>query len=331
MNCEMAQERIALAAYGELPAELLDELEEHIALCAACRTERAEVLAFQVIADTHPVAEPNPNLMARARLRLDEALDALPPRRWYERFGNRLRNPFAGLRAAPIAAMLLAAASSGLLGGYELAQNRSVAVAQPAKTANAAMPSASQAPQAEPSLPALASVASISSVAHRPNSSIVDVRYNQLVPRHVEGSLDDPRIRQLLMLATHKASSASVRGNSVALLADECRSGRGCQATGIRETLMVALRSDRNPTVRQEALYGLQPYVAEDMRVRNAILKAVLNDSDPSIRSAAIGLLTPDEADTSVRQVLYSVSNYDNSPQIRNVSRQVLSQVPEIQ
>jgi hypothetical protein len=37
------------------------------------------------------------------------------------------------------------------------------------------------------------------------------------------------------------------------------------------------------------------------------------------------------EADTSVRQVLYSVSNTDSNPQIRNVSRQVLNSVPEIQ
>jgi hypothetical protein len=47
--------------------------------------------------------------------------------------------------------------------------------------------------------------------------------------------------------------------------------------------------------------------------------------------AAAIGLLEPVEADTSVQQVLYSVSNSDENPQIRNVSRQVLSRVSEIQ
>jgi hypothetical protein len=67
------------------------------------------------------------------------------------------------------------------------------------------------------------------------------------------------------------------------------------------------------------------------MRVRDAVLEALMNDRDPQIRSNAISLLEPVEADTSVRQVLYSVSNSDDNPQIRNVSRQVLSQVPEIQ
>ena len=174
-------------------------------------------------------------------------------------------------------------------------------------------------------------MASISGIVRQPNSEIVDVSYNQIVPRHLEGSLDDPQIRQLLMMATENTSSAGVRNDSVALLAAECRAGHSCQPAGIREALMVALRYDRSPKVRQKALEGLEPYVADDMRVRDAVLEAVLNDNDPAIRTAAIGLLQPVDADTSVRQVLYSVSNSDDNAQIRNVSRQVLSRVPEIQ
>jgi HEAT repeats len=94
---------------------------------------------------------------------------------------------------------------------------------------------------------------------------------------------------------------------------------------------MVALRYDKSPAVRQKALEGLEPYVAEDVRVRNAVLEALLNDNDARVRTAAIGLLEPVEADSSVRQVLYSVSNSDQSPQIRNVSREILSRVPEFQ
>ena len=115
------------------------------------------------------------------------------------------------------------------------------------------------------------------------------------------------------------------------LLAAECRAGHSCQPTGIREALMVALRYDRSAKVRQKALEGLEPYVADDMRVRDSVLEAVLNDNDPAIRTAAIGLLEPVDADTSVRQVLYSVSNSDGNAKIRNVSRQVLRRVSETQ
>ena len=56
-----------------------------------------------------------------------------------------------------------------------------------------------------------------------------------------------------------------------------------------------------------------------------------VDDTDPRIRTAAINILEPVEADASVRQVLHSVANSDNNPQIRTVSRQVLSRVSEIQ
>jgi len=65
---------------------------------------------------------------------------------------------------------------------------------------------------------------------------------------------------------------------------------------------MVALRYDKNEGVREKALQGLEPYVAQDVRVRDAVLEALMNDGDPRIRTAAINILEPVEADTSVRQ-----------------------------
>jgi len=290
---------------------------------------------MKVLADALPLVEPGPNLVARSRLRLDEALDALPPLRWYERLAQKMMNNVASLQAAPVAAALLLVAGigAGSLGGYEVAQNRT-AHAAAAITATATIhPSALPGAQADPAAaePAMANVASVSSVVREPGNEMVEVSYNQLVPRHIQGSLDDPAIRQLLMLATENSTSAGVRDDSVGLLAAECRAGHGCQGAGIRDALMVALRYDRNAGVREKALEGLEPYVAEDTRVRNAILEALLNDSDPRIRTESINLLEPVEGDTSVRQVLYSVSTSDDNPQIRNVSRQVLSRVPEIQ
>jgi HEAT repeats len=320
---------LVTAAYGELPDELGHELEQHVAGCAACQKDREQIFAVKVLADLHPVAEPGPNLVARARLRLDEALDTLPPKRWYERLGERILNNFASLQAAPAAALLLlvAGAGAGMLGGYEYAQGRA---AHAATTTEAASPASLKVQPAAP-LPELANVSGISDIVRQPNSEMVQVSYNQVVPRQIEGSLDDPAIRQLLMLASENAASPAIRDDSVALLADECRAGHSCQPAGIREALMVSLRYDKSAKVREKALEGLEPYVAEDVRVRNAVLEALLNDNDPGVRSTAISLLAPVEADTSVRQVLYSVSNTDQDSEIRNVSREVLSRVPEIQ
>jgi hypothetical protein len=310
------------AAYGELPDEQIHELERHMAGCPECRTERDQLLALKVFADAHPVQEPAPNLVARSRQRLAEALDALPPKRWYERLSQRMTNNFASIQAAPVAACLLLVAGigAGSLGGYEYAQNRAAHLA--------AMPNANV-PQQVPA--AQAEIANISSIVREPNSEMVEVRYNQVVPQRMEGSLDDPEIRKLLMLASENSESAGVRDDSVGLLAAECRAGHSCQAAGIRDALMVALRYDKNAGVRQKALEGLEPYVAQDVRVRDAVLEALLNDSDARIRTAAVSILEPVEGDTSVRQVLHTVANSDQSPQLRTVSRQVLRRVPEIQ
>jgi hypothetical protein len=331
MNCELAHERIVTSAYGELADDKVHELQRHLSDCADCRKEQEQLFAMKVLADVLPVQESGPNLVARSRLRLNEALDALPPMRWYEHLMQRLLNSMASLQAAPIAAglLLVAGIGAGSLGGYEFAQNRAAHAA-----ANAPVIATDQTRSTQPIgtvLPNIADVASVSSIIRKQGSDMVEVSYNQLVPQHIEGSLDSPAIRQLLMLATENSASTGVHDDSVGLLAAECRAGHSCQAAGIRDALMVALRYDKNARVREKALEGLQPYVAEDVRVRNAVLEALLNDSDPHIRAESISLLEPVEADTSVRQVLYSVSTSDDSPQIRNVSRQVLSRVPEIQ
>jgi len=329
MNCEIAHERIVSGAYGELPDEQAHELERHMAGCPDCHTEREQLLALKVLADANPVMEPPANLVARSRLRLEEALDALPPMRWYERLSQRLTNNFASLQAAPVAAclLLIAGVGAGSLGGFEYAQSRAAHAAMAAGATGIPLQTAAvaKAPSAQ------AEIANISSIVRQPNSEMVEVSYNQLVPQRMEGSLDDPQIRELLMLASENSASAGVRDDSVGLLAAECRAGHSCQAAGIRDALMVALRYDKNAGVRQKALEGLEPYVAEDVRVRDAVLEAVMNDSDPRIRTAAINVLAPVDGDMSVRQVLHTVANSDQNPHIRTVSREVLSRVPEIQ
>jgi anti-sigma factor RsiW len=335
MNCELAHESIVAAAYGELSDEQTHELERHLIGCADCAAQRAQLHALKVLAGALPVVEPEPNLLARSRMRLDEALDALPPLHWYERLSQRMIRNFASLQAAPVAAILLliAGAGAGGLGTYEIAQGRTARAATAVQTAAAPQTAPSQPALAQPAsaLPDIAHVASISSIVRKPNSQIVDVSYNQLVPQHVEGSLDNPAIRQLLMMASEDSASPGLRDNSVGLLADECRAGHSCRPNGIRDTLLVALRRDRDARVRQTALEGLEPYVAQDMRVRDAVLQALLYDDDPQVRTAAINILVPVEGDTSVRQVLHSIANTDQNPYIRTVSTQILSHEPEIQ
>ena len=324
MNCELAHERIVLAVYGELPDDAAHELERHLATCGACGEEREHLRAVKLLADAYPVEEPPANLVARSRIRLEEALDALPPKRWFERVFEKFRNNAASLQAAPVAAclLLLIGAGAGSVGGFRVAQGRAAKAIESGQN-TAPAPVSSETPGVR--------IANVSSIVRQPNTELVDVRYNQLVPQVVRGSLHDPQIRALLVMASEDPASVNVRDDSVGLLADECRAGHNCLEDGIREALILSLRFDRDAGVRQKALEGLQPYVGQDMQVRNAVLESLLNDDDPRIRKAAINMLVPVEADTSVKQVLRSVANSDSNPQIRLASRQELRRVPEFQ
>lgn len=336
MNCELAHERIVLAAYGELADEQVQELERHLAICSECGREREQVEAFRQQADAFEVAEPDANLVARARMRLEEALDALPEKSWWERWRGKAGLGLAGLRSVPLAAgvLLVLGVGAGATGGYQMAVLCAARQAMPQKIAQKAPAAAArEIPQAAQGATgsASANVARIAAVLTEPNSRMVEVRFNQPALRTVRGSLDTPEMQRLLTQASLHPVSTEVQDNSVSLLAAECRVRQGCSQPGVRDALMMALRYGQDADVRAKAIEGLEPLVAEDVRVRNAILEALLNDSDPRIRTISINVLEPVEGDTSVREVLYSVSTTDESPQIRNVSRQMLSRMPEIQ
>jgi hypothetical protein len=82
--------------------------------------------------------------------------------------------------------------------------------------------------------------------------------------------------------------------------------------------------------VRLKALNGLGPYVKEDVRVRNAVLEALMNDSNPGARTEALHLLDSVKADGSVRAVLQRLSESDQNQYIRSQARTMLAQLPEI-
>jgi hypothetical protein len=321
MKCEQAQEIIALAVFGELPDDQGPQLEQHLGACESCRRELEAVQALAKAMSLLPVEEPSANLIARSRLRLEEAIDTMPRGSWLLRGWQNFSRSMGRLRAAPVAvsAVLVAGFTVGGFSGYRAGEH-----------AHDAGP-ASFSLHSEQGDDSLADIANVSSIVQEPNSENVEVVYNRLQPETVHGSLDDPKIRQLLLLGARNRVNSGVRDDSVGLLADECRAGHQCDDGPIRDALMVALRYDKSSTVRLKALEGLQPYVADDVRVRDAVLEALMKDPDPRVRTQAIGLLEPVEADSSVREVLHTVSLRDDSPEIRTASRQVLDQIPQVQ
>jgi HEAT repeats/Putative zinc-finger len=315
MECELAQQKIALFAYGELPDDQCPMLESHLSTCKRCEEEFSAVQALQQAMALAPALEPSANLLAQARMQLEEALDNMPRTGWAMRAQQSFFRGLSGLGRAPIAAtaLLILGLGSGSWTGYHYAANSH---------------------RPPPPLPVAVAgsetIASVSSIARQPNSENVVIHFNRMVPETTQGSLDDPQIRNLLVAAVQSQTSA-VAQNGVNLLAEECEAEHQCADGPVRQALLIALHHDKNAHVRLRALKGLKPYVAEDLQVRDGVLEALLTDHDPDVRSQAVELLQPVEADSSVREALHTVASGDDNPFIRTVSQKVLDATVHIQ
>ncbi|HEX4578224.1 MAG TPA: HEAT repeat domain-containing protein [Edaphobacter sp.] len=308
--------------YGELPDELAGVLEQHLLECEDCREELEAFQGFEERLTALPMQEPSPNLLAQSRMRLDDALDMIPPHGFLTQLRTNFHRWVGNVQSAPALATLLLGV--GFLSGNFTHRYQVANAPKPPGTAVVTV-----------NHPTEGVIANVTGIEQMPNSELVQVNYNKLVPESMEGSLDSPEIRNLLLVGTHAAATDGIRMKTVSLLTEECKAGHECQPTtdgqGIRHALMVSLRYDPDPGVRMKALDGLERYVGQDQHVRDAVLEAVAHDSDAEVRRTAIGLLEPVQSDSSVRQVLRTVATQDANPYIRTASYNALQNAGDIQ
>ncbi|MGH9532141.1 MAG: HEAT repeat domain-containing protein [Terriglobales bacterium] len=305
MNCEWVKANVIDYIYDELADDARYELEHHIERCAGCATEVESARLFKSSLSALPRVEPSPNLLTSARMHLQEALETTQQGYAWQRFFD----PAAWLRQVKFSPALAAVI---LMVGFGAGVAATFNLKPPTKTPG-------------PDVPATeAAIASIRSISQEPGTNRVQIQYDTLQRNSQEGSMEDPRIQELLLYAARNNPNSGVRMDSVELLTEKPEDNR------IREALMYALRYDRNPGVRLKALEGLRPYVSGDVRVRDAILEALVNDPNPGVRTQAIQSLQPVSADGSVRVALEGLAARDKNEFIRKEAGRVLNALPEI-
>jgi hypothetical protein len=306
MNCEWVKTNSALYVYDELADDARHELEMHLNKCTSCKSE---VAAMQQLKSAmfEPLPEVSPNLLTASRMRLQEALETAEQSRGFSRWTMDLAGWMRQVRFQPALALVL------LMLGF--AGGAMTSFVKPNRPGDATQ---------QPIASDQASISSISGITQTPGSNSVQIKYNQIIPAEAQGSLDDPRIQQLLLYAARSNYNSGVRLDSIDVLTQKP------QDDHIREALIFALRYDKNPGVRLKAMAGLKNFVKDDVRVRDAVLEALLRDSNAGIRSEAIRALQPASADSSVRATLRALAEQDSNPYIRTESRRVLSSLPEI-
>ncbi|MGI4758525.1 MAG: HEAT repeat domain-containing protein [Janthinobacterium lividum] len=322
MKCDEAKEQLVLLAYEELSEEERANLELHMHGCPECEAEMGALQVFGGQMQQETVPAVSPNLLAAARMRLDDALDQAGEGTLLMQLRMGLLRTWHHLYAAPALATLLIGA--GFLSGSLLTRYQ-----------------AAHAPRPEPvtisSNDLGSAIGNISSITPTSDPEVVQVTYNRIVPTTFTGRIDEPQARQLLLLGAQKSTDNGVRADSVSYLAKECSAGHlcehstGAEGTGFRDALLVSLRYDKSPAVRLKALEGLKRFIGEDQKVRDAVLESLMVDRNAEVRIHAIGMLEPVQADSSVRQVLHTVSTKDENPFIRNASMQALGSGDGIQ
>jgi hypothetical protein len=314
MKCEWVRENIVLQVYGELADDVRHELEQHVVRCADCAAELKVEQDFHALLAEDRAADPTPNLVASARMRLQEALETAKQGSFFSRLAFDPANWLLQMKFSP------ALASAILLLGFVGGVGTTYKIYRTPPALTAGIPN----PSNPPAVPPEASIASISSIVQDPGTNQISIKYNAVSTQEAQGSLNDERIQQLLLYAARNNYNSGVRVDSVDLLA---------QKTGdmqVREALIYTLQNDTNPGVRLKSLDALGNYVKNDTNVRDAVLRALVNDGNSGVRIEALRLIEPVKADGSVRGVLMALAAKDQSTYIKSQARTMLAQLPEI-
>jgi hypothetical protein len=307
MTCTEATNEIPNYCYGEITSEAEEALESHLAGCEVCRTELARHRRFlELLEEREPVVDAG--LLVECRndlsrsLRQEIAVEEQHGAGWrgWRRLTQRIHDfshihiPFR----VPVGAMALVAL--GFVGArYTPERFGGVRAALAA--------------------PMFSSVRSIEpGTAGQVQIAVDETR------RHViSGSLQDPRIQELLLSGVTDGSNPAVRLQSIQVL--HSASSEINAAEQVRQALLGALEHDPAPGVRLKALEGLKQF-ADDITVRTSLARVLQKDQDAAVRAQAIDMLSA-HSDGSLVGVLQNVVQTEDNQYVRAQIAHMLAQL----
>lgn len=301
MNCKDFEENLQLFLYDEVAPEQRASWEAHLAACAGCRARLEEARRLSQVLSERSSPQPTPELLVECREALEDALDR-EQLGWRHLLRSWLRVPAALPASRALAALTVALVGFGL--GWMLRPH-----------ASRILPAANGGAPASFIGADLANlrIRSINQITPGPQTG--EVRITMDAERRVtlEGSLDDPRIRQLLVSAVKDYDNAGIRRDTLEVL----RAGRN--RPSVREALLYAMQKDPNPGVRLEALETVQGMECGN-DVHRALVEVMERETNPGVRVAAVDALIQhavDEKDKTLLPALERLAASDASSYVR--------------
>jgi hypothetical protein len=312
--------------YDELDENERTQIEEHMLTCTECAAVHEELKRLTgLLKSATPVVVTDALLYeARSKFRsaLREEKDKSPLMgRLLDRAGDLLFPQYKLVLGTA------AAIAAGVFIGYGIFHTPQ----------NGERPAGSQAQDGtvknagdvlRPSMPEGGEITNVKFIDSDANKGEVEFTFDAVMPVHMKGSVDDPKIQQVLAHALLNGQNPGVRLRSVNAIAED-RTGR--LDDEIKNVLIAAVKSDENAGVRKQALVALEKF-SSDPEIKHVLLDILLHDSNSAIRIAAINALASQKnslRDNDILTVLEGKMHSDENPYVRMRSRAVLQEIKQ--
>jgi hypothetical protein len=307
-SCAKVSELLVFYVCDEVNEQERAEIEEHLAACAACKSQLTEEREFQNSIEAVPQAgdrlDASGILLSRFRSELAEKLDDLelpavkekaPAFGWVR--GWMLLHP-----AWSGASLVLL----GLVAGTQYAQWSSSR-----SDDNSLGQVVNVRPSAQITDDQLSKM-NVAGINFSPSpysgSKNVRVRLNSEQPMEVVGGPEDSNVQTVL---TFVVNSGDRYDSEMKLNCLDALKARAADEK-VRATLLAAARKDQNPAVRLKALEALRD-AGTDNTVRQVLLDALQHDSNPGVRVEAVNLLVRSLEEAQAQEMVPTVQGPSGS------------------
>ncbi|MBC7187089.1 MAG: HEAT repeat domain-containing protein [Calditrichaeota bacterium] len=283
--CRKYRRQLALYASGDLSSEEEELLRLHVQACPACAAEMEELRRLVSRFQERSGLAIDQTLLDECRA---ELWDRLRMQRLMEGRRQAWRPAWRSWRpAVRIAAAICLLVAGVFIGRYLLPW-------QPRPLAEAPLFDRS--------------ALDVRGFSYDPDSRQVEVQLGDLVLR---GAPSDPRIRALLVHTLTEADNPGVRLRTVKALASPPLADEEVEAA-----LIAALEKDPNTGVRLQAIRVLKEFPLS-RPIKQALIRVLLTERNPSLRKEAIDALSSRAFDPDIAPTLSGLAKSDTSAYVR--------------
>jgi anti-sigma factor RsiW len=320
MTHERCKECIELLLYDELQKDERNETEAHFQECVECRAEYEELKKLHGVLAQYKPVEVTQRMLQEAREGLHMAIRSGQTQvSWWDRLSEFVTE--AIVPQYKLAFGAVATIAVGFFLGY-------MAFKSPAQLPANNQLQVRTAAEVTPVTKEEGQITNVKFVDSGDKNGEVEFTFDAVMPVHMKGSVNDPKIQQVLAHALLNEQNPGVRLRSVNAIASQ---ESFTVDNDVKKALIQALKSDENPGVKKEAMKVLQKFPFDE-QVKKAFLDVLLHENNSALRIAAINALDSlknKSTDREFLEVLKQKTQTDNNEYIRLRTKAILQEIQQ--